>query len=74
MQAEYLKRLRRTSKTKTGYFVHLELELQLYNATDLKDVLQNQERRYTVAVYYHTRRVYYITIPPIVVHSMCRHI
>lgn len=45
----------------------MEQELQLYNATDLDDVLQNQELRYTVGVYYRPRWLYYNAIPPTVV-------
>lgn len=34
----------------------------MYDITDLEVVLQNHERRYTVAVYYRRRRLYYIAL------------
>lgn len=67
LQAECLTFLRHTLTTDGGTIVQLEQELQVYNATYLEDVLQNYERRYTVAVYYRPRWVYYVSIQPTVV-------
>lgn len=39
----------------------------MYNATNLEDLFQNYERRYTVILYYLTLRLYYMAISPTVV-------
>lgn len=46
----------------------------MYNATELQVALQNHEHRYTVTVYYRSRWLYYVVIPPVVVQYVSAHI
>lgn len=47
--------------------VQLQKELHVNDAVRQVTFLDNRKSRYTVAFYYHPCRLYYISIPPVVV-------
>ena len=64
VQAEMVDMLRASLRTQVSSLQLLDEELNIRAADSEEEVLYNDDRRFTVAVYYRPRKVYYIAIQP----------
>lgn len=62
LQAECLSCLRQDLPTDGNILLQINMELKVYDGTSREQVLENKRLKFTVAVYYEPRKLYYLAV------------